>query len=185
MGAGKLLAAVGAFTVLCVGGLLVIANREFGGNINSSHVALLQVGVAMVAAVGARRLLRWKHGALVFAVLVGLGVTVNNLYLDIFFDSARRQAAFWQRFEQQYPVLPDPPMFFMDVQDGAVWSDLRTYCDFESHLRHRYGVRAVVDTKEQAVNDAKAGKLIRGTPYWTQTHLGPEYFDPTQMTVVR
>ena len=174
----------GGLCVLSVSALLLVANREFGGNINSSHAALLSIGTALMGAA----LLHWtlqRDGAFVLVLVLMAGVLVNNLYLDLFLDSSKRQAAFWQAFEAKYPTLPTPPTFFFDVQDGAYFSDLRTYCDFESHLRKHYGVPAIADAQEQAVNDLKAGKLIRQAPYQIETHLGLETLNPKTTTVVR
>ena len=161
--------------------LLLYADRELGGSMNSSHVAVMQIGTSLLAGCWLARRPVW-----VFALVVFLGTVANNKYIDLYFQSWQAQEQFWVWFHTEHPTVKATDQFYMDVQDGAVFSDLRTYCDFEAGFQERYGVRPQVYTREQAVNDVRRGRAIFDQPRFEQeTHLGMESFETKAIQWIR
>lgn len=140
---------------------------------NSSHVAVMQIGTSLLVGCWLARRPAW-----VLAVVMFLGTVANNKYLDLYFQSWQAQEQFWVTFHVEHPTVKATDQFYMDVRDGAVFSDLRTYCDFEAGFQERYGVRPQVYTREQAVNDIQRHWATIDQPRWAQeTHLGWEHFE--------
>lgn len=182
--------------------LLLYADRALGGNMNSSHAALLQIGSSIIigtllsALYSASHSLKSATSFLVISllsVLLGLGVYANNKYLDLFFESWREQTLFWDTFRKALPTLPERANFFVDVEDNAIFSDLRIYYDFEFQMNllyarskhpadfRRYRVytldewtrsRSTPQSRGPAQNEP--GRIVR------ETHYGIDVFSPTE-----
>ncbi len=125
---------------------------EFAGRVpifgvNSRHGIILQIGYSILLGsllwffFKAFRYLR-KPGTLkvTVALLFGLGVFINNLNLDLYFDSLTKQKQFWKTFVARFPALPEKTDFFMDIQaDTTAYSvNLDTSYDLELVLNVLY-----------------------------------------------
>ncbi len=181
--------------------LLIYADRALGGNMNSSHAAPLQIGWSMIAGT-----VLWASYATLFekpgfgkplgivliASLLGLGTFANNKYLDLYLQSWNAQSNFWRIFQARIPRLPDGTVVFFDVDDGAEFSDLRIYYDFEFQMNLAYGTevgtesfhryRAYTMEESRRLAGRKAaddGSIDR------ETHFGKERLNAHDMLVVR
>jgi hypothetical protein len=182
----------------------LFADRPLGGNMNSSHATLLQIGTSVLigtlacsfySALPSANTMARHAGIGLLACLLGLGTFVNNKYLDLFFQSWEEETRFWRIFTQRFPNLPERSVFFFDVDDGARFSDLRIYYDFEWHLNVQYAVSSQPEdfhrhsayTMDEVVQDENAGirRFLHHGPFERWAHFGPEVLDSRKFIVVR
>lgn len=181
--------------------LLVYADRALGGNMNSSHAAPLQIGWSLIAgtvlwaadsAICSFRRPGRTIGIVMLSCLLTAGALVNNKYLDLYVQSAEAQSTFWRAFENRFPSLPDRTVVFFDVEDGAEFSDLRIYYDFEFQLNFLYATdrapaafhkyRAYTMEEFRRLTPRQRASI---EPIDRDTHFGKERLNPADFIVVR
>lgn len=116
------------------------------GTQNNTHGIYAQIGYAMIIGTAITATFKWinqmcptlKTPYFLLGGLLGLGVYYNNIGLDLYQDSWRRQTLFWQTFIKRFPTLPEKADFYFDVTDDADLSDLRIHFDFEANLNLLY-----------------------------------------------
>lgn len=172
------------------------------GTQNNAHAIFGQVGFAMITGhivthfftVISTNRQRKIWGYPLLAGILGIGVYYNNLGLDLYLDSWKRQTLFWQTFVKRFPTLPERADFLFDVADGAPLSDLRIFFDFEVNLNllyarstdpaqfRRYRVFSMEEYRGLAIK--RGLKQLDDSPIERPTHWGREVLDPKQFTVV-
>lgn len=184
--------------------LYVLFDRPLGGNMNSNHATLLQIGSSILLGTvlsclyGATSALR-NHARLVglslLAGMIGMGIFMNNKYLDLYFQSWQEQTRFWEAFITRFPSLPDQATFFVDVDDGTHFSDLKIYYDFEFQINllyarstrheefHRYRVYTLEEWEHSEGNRQPAVFTQEIIP--RLTHFGMEVLDPRNFIAIR
>lgn len=172
------------------------------GTQNNAHAIFSQIGFAIILgnmmALAFSRIVR-KHPAhkmqyFLLGSVLGLGVYYNNIGLDLYQDSWRRQTLFWKTFTARFPALPEKADFLFDVADGAPLSDLRVHCDFEVNLNLLYARTAdptqfrkyrVISLEDYHGTAVKRGVArLDDTPIERLTLWGREVLDPNQIVVV-
>ena len=176
-------------------------NRPVSWGINSSHAMLAQPGYALLLAWIVERT---HHCALtqpwrlpiwtaLMSLWFGLGVLFNNVNLDMYLKSWEEQSRFWTAFMQRFPTLPDKATFFFDAQDGALYTDLHNYYDYEFQLNLLYARsskphefrRYVAYTTADLQFLPKRGALTSDMSIKRTTHFGPETLYPVDFIVVQ
>jgi len=171
-------------------------SRPISWGMNSTHAVLSQAGYAMLLGIalhaGLRRGGRRPWVVALLSLWVGAGVFFANLNTDQYRESWTQQSRFWRAFMDRFPALPERAAFFFDVQDGALYSDLVIYYDFELQFNllyadsrdpsrfRRYPVYTMEELKLSGTNPSSGM-----TPIVRTTHLGQETLDPRQFVVVR
>lgn len=173
------------------------------GSQNSSHGILAQIGYAIIlgkiaeqsftSTISRKKPTRlWRF--LPLASVLALGVYYNNIGLDLYQDSWKRQTLFWKTFVQRFPVLPERADFVIDAADGARLSDQRIHFDFEIGLNllyarssdpaefRRYRVFTMEDYRNQAIK--RGVPQLDDRPIERLTHWGRDVLDPRQFIVV-
>jgi hypothetical protein len=176
-------------------------SRPISWGMNSSHAIPAQIGYAIllgwllhrVYAHACVRRRPWRKAAV--ASFIGLGIFFNNANIDMFLDSWRQQSRFWHAFTERFPTLPERATFFFDIQDGALYSDLVNYYDFEFQLNLLYATSAdpaafrrykaytaaeLIETRGKTPKELLSADTIERL-----THLGPDRLQPAEFIVVR
>lgn len=176
-------------------------NRPISWGMNSTHAVLSQAGYAMLLGIvlhvgmnrNGQQRSRWIVAAM--ALWIGAGVFFNNLNTDQYRESWVQQSRFWRAFMERFPALPERATFFFDVQDGALYSDLVNYYDFEFQLNllyatsaepaafRRYKAYTAVELVETRGKSSE--ELLRADTIERLTHLGPDQLQPAEFIAVR
>lgn len=177
-------------------------SRPISWGTNSTHAVLSQAGYAMLlgtvfhAGLYRTRQQRRPWLTAAMALWIGAGVFFSNLNIDQYRESWTQQSRFWRAFMERFPVLPERAVFFFDVQDGALYSDLVNYYDFELQLnllyadsrepsRFRRYAAYTMEELRTSIASAPAGTISGMMPIARTTHLGHETLDPREFVVVR
>ncbi|TAM45934.1 MAG: hypothetical protein EPN55_06885 [Gammaproteobacteria bacterium] len=176
-------------------------NRPISWGMNSTHAVLSQAGYAMllgaVLCAGLNRVRQlhrpWLTAAM--ALWIGTGIFFSNLNTDQYRKSWVQQDRFWRAFVERFPALPERATFFFDVQDGALYSDLVNYYDFEFQLNLLYATSAepAAFRRYKAYTAAELmeprgrtpEELLSADTIERLTHLGPDRLQPAEFIVVR
>ena len=134
------------------------------------------------------------------SLFVGLGVFVNNVNLDLYFEGSQREKKFWREFTQRFPGLPAHAVFLMDVRDdipffvinnGYFYVDLNSHYDFEFPINMLYAKTDESNSfrryKACSMRSSEAKSLLKNTDidvYKRLSHWGEDIFDPREFIVV-
>lgn len=201
---------VAGIHVLAVAGVLILSpaimfhafSRPISWGANSSHAVLSQTGYAILLAWVLYRGFQYatnaatpKHWLMAtLCVFIGLGVFFNNLNTDMYLKSWTEQTRFWKAFTTRFPALPDKATFFFDVNDNALYSDLRDYYEFEYQLNLLYATsrspaefrryRAYTASELTQTRGKTPRDLIESDVIERTTHLGRDRLQPSEFIVV-
>lgn len=170
------------------------------GSQDNAHAIFMQAGYALV--LGA--ILAWLHQRylqapnslrmLILVLPLSLGALTNNISLDLFRESWRHQAGFWNAFVERFPALPERADFLFDIRGQGGFSDLRNHYDHEIWLNLLYSQslspadfkRYRVVTLEDFGNHVKRGIAWQSGQRNIErvTQLGPESISPRQLISV-
>lgn len=176
-------------------------HRPISWGMNSTHAVLTQAGYAMflggvlhaVICRHHRRYRPWHAGLL--ALWIGAGVFFSNLNTDQYRESWAQQSRFWRVFMDRFPTLPERAVFFFDVQDNTLYSDLVNYYGFELQLNllyttsaesaafRRYKAYTAAELVEPRSKTPE--ELLRASTIERLTHLGLDRLQPAEFIVVR
>ncbi len=170
------------------------------GSQDNAHAIFMQTGYALV--LGA--MLAWLYQrylqtpnplrVLILVLPLSLGALTNNVSLDLFRESWRQQAGFWNAFVERFPALPERADFLFDVRGQGGFSDLRNHYDHEVWLNLLYSQgqnpadfkRYRVVTLEDFGNHVKRGIAWQSGEGGIErvTQLGPESISPRRLISV-
>ncbi len=176
-------------------------SRPISWGMNSTHAVLSQPGYAMllgaVLCAGLNRVRQqhrlWLTAAM--ALWIGAGIFFSNLNTDQYRESWVQQGRFWRAFMERFPALPERATFFLDVQDGALYSDLVNYYDFEFQLNLLYATstepttfrhyKAYTITELAETRGKTPEELLRADTIGRTTHLAIDQLRPAEFIAVR
>jgi hypothetical protein len=176
-------------------------NRPISWGMNSSHAVLAQPGYALMLGWIIERVhryamaqpLRLRIATVFISLWLGSGVLLNNVNIDMFRKSWEEQSRFWTAFTERFPALPDRADFFFDAGEGALYSDLHNYYDYEFQLNLLYArsskpgefrrYRAYTMSELQLL--LKQGESMPNGVIHRTTHFGPETLHTADLIVVQ
>lgn len=170
------------------------------GSQDNAHAIFMQTGYALLLGTT----LAWLYQrylqvpnplrVLLLVLPLSLGALTNNVSLDLFRESWRHQAGFWNAFVERFPVLPERADFLFDIRGQGGFSDLRNHYDHEVWLNLLYsqGQNPADFKRYRVITLEDFGNHVKRDIAWRSgerniervTQLGPESISPRRLISV-